>query len=217
MIKKLGIIEHQEFVEFTDLLNAHKDKLEADVSNYAKGRSKLWLNHQWDLKDKVFTPGVQDSKIWDICKQWFPEADLGLAAYGSIGITPHRDDSYADFRCVGINLGWIESWYYDGGDPSGGRQENLGNDGRYPEYRWTRDQYRTMPRTYTMGPGTVFEFNCKNPHGCNGPAKDRWGIFLWKVSNKFRDNFNNRIVSEGLAELDNKALDELYSDVGGEG
>lgn len=190
MIKKLGIIDTEDFNQLVHSLNKHKKNLDYDFSNYARGRSKLWLNAEWDLKDRMFYPALKEPKIWSICKKWFPEAELGLAAYGSVGIKPHRDDSYADYRAVGINLGSIESWYYDGGNPKEGRHEDLGHSGRYPEYRWTRQQYKSMPVNYTMAPGTVFEFNCKNPHGCNNPSSDRWGLFLWKVHPKFRDQFN---------------------------
>jgi hypothetical protein len=174
-ITKLGIIEPQQVKEITDHLNDNKDRLEADFSNYAKGRQKFWLQHQWDLKDRTFIKGHNDPWLWSICKQWMPDADLGLACHGPIGIKPHRDDSYADWRGVGINLGEIESWSYDC---------------QYPEFKWTRETNPSNPRIIPVPVGGVFEFNTKNLHGANKPAEDRWAIFLWKVNPKFRDLFN---------------------------
>lgn len=186
MIKGITVLDDKQQQQLVSLLEQHRQDLTSDHSTYARGRQKLWLQHEWNLKDRSFKPAIQDKELWDICKQWMPDADMALAAYGSVGIKPHRDDSYADYRSVGINLGDIESWYYDGGDPESPLSDNYGNDGRYPEYQWTREQLKSKPRNYRLKAGTVFEFNCKNPHGCNDPSPDRWGIFLWRVNKKFR-------------------------------
>ncbi|MBO77045.1 MAG: hypothetical protein CME17_06385 [Gemmatimonadetes bacterium] len=173
-IRKLGIIQPQTVETITNHLADKMDRLAPDMSNYARNRQRYWLQHEWDLKNREFIPAIRDERIWNYCKHWMPDADLGLVVYGPIGITPHRDDSYADWRGVGINLGEIESWYYDC---------------QYPNYYWTRDKNPSDPVNYQIPVGGVFEFNTKNPHAANNPAKDRWAIFLWKISKKFRAQF----------------------------
>ena len=176
MLNALGMVQPEQMEQIIAHLEKRKSNLESDVSNYAKGRLRYWLQHEWSLKEKTFIPGCKDERLWNWCKHWMPDADLGLVVYGSVGIKPHRDDSYADWRGVGINLGEIESWYYDC---------------QYPEFRYTKIRNESNPIHYNVPPGTVFEFNTKNPHGAINPDPNRWAIFLWKVSKKFRENFNN--------------------------
>ena len=171
MLNSLGQINPDNLAQITEHLNSNRDRLTTDVSSYAKDRQRYWLQHEWDLGKRTFTPATQDERIWRYCKTWMPDADLGLVVYGPIGITPHRDDSYADWRCVGINLGAVEAWYYDC---------------QYPEFRWTPDTNASNPKHHDMPPGSVFEFNCKNPHAAINPAPDRWAIFLWKLNRKFQ-------------------------------
>ena len=174
-IAQLGLINSKTVETITDHLNGHKDRLELDVSNYARNRKRYWLQRKWNLDNKTFEPGIIDERIWKYCKHWMPEADLGLVVYGPIGIKPHRDDSYADWRGVGINLGEIESWYYDC---------------QYPEFFYTKNKNESNPIHYNIPVGGVFEFNTKNPHAAINPHQDRWAIFLWKVSHKYRADFN---------------------------
>jgi len=158
----------------TDYLSTTKHHLGHDISRYAFNRQRYWLNNEWDLKDRCFKPAVKDERLWNYCKHWMPDADLGLVVYGSVGITPHRDDSYADYRAVGINLGQVKSWYYDC---------------QYPKFHWTKDTNPSNPKYYDLEVGGVYEFNCKNPHAAIEPAADRWAIFLWRVCNKYREQF----------------------------
>ena len=180
MLNKLGQIDIVNLNKIIDHLNSHKYRLTRDVSTYAKGRQRYWLQHEWDLKNRKFIPAIKDERIWKYCKYWMPDADLGLIVHGPVGITPHRDDSYADWKAVGINLGELESWNYNC---------------EYPEFRWARDEDKnpSNPQNYDIGPGTVFEFNCKNLHAAVNPADDRWAIFLWKISHKYRQQFNREI------------------------
>ena len=176
MINKITLLPQQRVERIVSHLERHKNRLKPDVSNYSKGRMRYWLNHEWDLKSRKFSPGVQDPRLWTFCKELMPEADLGLVAYGSIGIGPHRDDSYADWRAIGINLGDLEAWHYDC---------------QYPEFKWTRDRNPSNPQNYEIRIGHVFEFNCKNPHAAINPKENRWAIFLWKISQKFRTQFQH--------------------------
>lgn len=179
MVRELGIIEPKRLQGVLTHLGNNKHNLKPDVSNYARNRQRYWLQHEWSLNKRVFLPAVKDKRLWTFCKEWMPDADLGLVVHGPVGIQPHRDDSYADWRGVGINLGKIESWYYDC---------------QYPEFRWTKDRNPSNPRTYQIPIGGVFEFNTKNLHGVNNPASDRWAIFLWKISSKFRNQFEQEVL-----------------------
>lgn len=175
LLRPLTILPVSRWQRVVRHLEATKEaRCQLDHSSYAQGRSKYWLQWEWSLKERRFVPGVKDNYLWNFCKEFFPEADLGLVCTGSVGIRPHRDDSYADWRAVGLNLGELESWYYDC---------------QYPEFRWTPHQRPSNPQHYKLSAGTVFEFNCKNLHGAVNPAKNRWGVFLWKVSPKLRQQF----------------------------
>jgi hypothetical protein len=170
MLNHLGRIQPANLTALVRHLESHPDRLTSDISSYAKDRKSYWLQHKWDLGSRSFTPALRDERIWNYCRYWMPDADLGLVVHGPIGITPHRDDSYADWRAVGMNLGGLEAWYYDC---------------QYPEYKWTRETNPSNPQHHSMPAGAVFEFNCKNPHAAINPAPDRWAIFLWKLSPKF--------------------------------
>jgi hypothetical protein len=170
-LNRLGRIQPSNLAQLTEHLEQTSERLTPDISSYARNRKRYWLQHEWDLKQRTFTPAIRDERLWAYCKYWMPQADLGLVVYGPIGIQPHRDDSYADWRAVGINLGTIDAWYYDC---------------QYPDYRWTKNTNPSNPQHHSLQPGTVFEFNCKNPHAAINPAENRWAIFLWKLSPKFK-------------------------------
>ena len=174
-IKMLRQLSENDIQALTTHLDSLTPWLEDDVSNYAKGRKRFWLQHEWDLRNRTFSPALKDERLWTFCKRMMPSADLGLAVYGPVGISLHRDDSYADYRSVGINLGEVDGWVYDC---------------QYPEFRWTRNTNPTNTRNLKLPVGAVFEFNCKNPHAVINPATDRWAIFLWDVGHKFRQAFN---------------------------
>jgi hypothetical protein len=185
-LKILGTITNTSVEKLVAYLSKHKNRLQQDVSSYAPGRNRYWLQFEWDLRNKTFTSGHEDPVLWKYCKQWMPDADLGLVVHGPVGIKPHRDDSYADWRGVGINLGKIGSWSYDCQYPY------YWGDGPEGE-RWSDYMMKCNapnPQNHDIPVGGVFEFNTKNLHGVNDPAEDRWAIFLWKVSKKFRTNFN---------------------------
>jgi len=173
-IKKLQTLPDSRTSRIVTHLENNSVHLEQDISNYAKGRQRYWLNYKWDLANRHFSHGVKDTRLWNFCKEIFPKADLGLVVYGGVGIDLHRDDSYADWRGVGINLGEIEAWVYDC---------------QYPNFHWTPTTNESNPKRYKMNPGDVFQFNTKNPHSALNPAEDRWAIFLWHVNRKFRNKF----------------------------
>jgi hypothetical protein len=148
--------------------------LQPDVSRYAVGRQRLWLNRGWDLGARRFMAGHQDPTLWSWCQRLWPDAELGLIVYGSVGIDRHRDDSYADYRAVSINLGEVGGWGFQ----------------QFRDHIGPGPQTERPPIVLRPKPGTIIEFNCKDPHWVESPAPDRWGINLWSVAPKYRDLFD---------------------------
>jgi hypothetical protein len=165
---------HQRWL--IEKLESHREALTPDVSNYAKGRLRYWLQYQALLRrDGGYTnDAVRDEELWAFLQQIYPEAQLGLAIYGEVGIGPHRDHTYADPHGVAINLGEVEGWSYQN------RRTSLA---LYPELP---DAPTTIfhPRV-----GAVWHFNTKNLHAVINPAPDRWAVFLWKISQRERAHF----------------------------
>jgi hypothetical protein len=150
--------------------------LQADVSNYAKGRMRLWLKWQYNLKDGGISPAIEPSqRLWNyctaICKLTKFEPDLGLVAKGNTGISLHRDARYADFKAVSIQIGKAE-WTYDC---------------QYPAYGWVPNEKKnpSNPETIVLEDCAVV-FNCKNPYTARPLSEDRYSINLWKFSSKYR-------------------------------
>jgi hypothetical protein len=156
-------------------LDTLKDRLVPDVSTYAVGRQRFWLQAEGPLSQTgSFKLGVIDHKLWEWCLRVFPGAQLGLAAYGPVGIRLHRDTSYADYEAVSINLGEVGAWLYDD---------------QYPAFNaWAPAEACNTSdlRDMALPVGAVTRFNCKNPHQVVDPAEDRWSINLWRVSRKYR-------------------------------
>lgn len=181
MINFLAKISQENVDSLVEYLNNnYADNLGTDVSNYAKGRRRSWLQYEGPLSDeRSFEPGIQDERIWNyvtkLCSKFDWEPELGLISRGG-KITRHRDAAYADFRSIGINLGKV-TWCY----------ERI-----YPMYAWVPSEQTLNPTEISkieMTGGEVFEFNCKNPHWTENVDPDRWGINLWRVSRKKRSEF----------------------------
>lgn len=161
-------------------------QLRPDVSNYAPGRLRVWLQMEWQLRERDFVPAYRPSEaFWQRCCQLCYETggfcpDLGLVAKGERGIALHRDDSYAAFQAVSIQLGKAE-WTYDH---------------QYPGYEWVPDrQLRPSdPQTIEVE-NEIIVFNCRNRHAARPLEAERWSINLWKVSTRFRAAFQQAQLS----------------------
>lgn len=196
----LTVIQAEISPEVVSYVEANRDRLTKDVSNYAKGRMRAWigleapLTERHDFQKAAF--GYQDW-LWgwlsEFCNQHLNfDPELGLIHVGGAdcsdpeempingrggecGIRSHRDAGYADFKAVGINLSGTASFGY------------------WPHYpdqdRWSKEQNNpAQPQIVQMQPGTCVVFNCKNPHfGQAGP--NRWCINAWRVSKKRRESF----------------------------
>ena len=136
--------------------------MELDVSNYARGRRRLWLNHEIDLRTGQISLGYQHKTIWKFCQKVYPGCDVGLISFGgsvngidSTGkIRWHRDHSYAMPKAITINLGDAAFGY---GEPE--------------------------RKLYRLRNAQVVEFNCKVEHSLIEIRSDiRFGINLWRFN-----------------------------------
>ena len=88
-----------------------RPSLRPDVSNYAKGRTRGWLEREMPLgKTQRERPGLKAPLLWDVLSAiWMrhlPEhLETGLAICGEVGISPHRGASYARSITMSVNLG----------------------------------------------------------------------------------------------------------------
>lgn len=148
-------------------LDAHvKPHLAPDVSNYAPGRQRAWLEIEAPLgPTRPWRPGLQSARLWPaLCAIWhraYPntDPDLGLVIHGSTGIEWHRDASYAQAACLLINLGsCVFEIDRDRGSPPGEPRD---------------------PVAMQLQPGAVLSFNCKHLHRVTHAVTTRWSIVLW--------------------------------------
>ena len=86
--------------------------LAPDVSNYARGRQRAWLEIEAPLgPTQPWRPGLASHRLWPwlaaVWRRIHPDTDpqVGLAISGNTGIAWHRDASYAHARAVLVNLG----------------------------------------------------------------------------------------------------------------
>ena len=142
-----------------------RPSLTPDVSNYARGRVRCWLNLEAPLSNRQdWRPGLQVPDLWRHLKTIWQRAGMGgeapdtaLAIYGEIGIRPHRDATYAANLALTVNLGRVRwGWTPDRGS----------NDDR--DMVWQ-----------TLTGGEVLKFDCKHRHAAH-PAPDRWAIVCWR-------------------------------------
>ena len=140
--------------------------LQADVSNYAKGRMRVWLPYEAPLDspqlfNRPFVPGLLHDELWqfivDLCAKHGFTAQVALASKGG-SIKPHRDTTYAAEWSFAINLG---------------------------ECDWSISSSRDLAKPdYSMHlkGGEVFKFNCKHVHSVSNVAPNRWAINVWAIA-----------------------------------
>ena len=99
--------------DVTNHLSSLSHQLRPDVSNYAKGRQRMWLNTEYplSLKYQQFRPGINDRKLWGWIQNIWAKSQLSgqpesaLAIYGNVPIDFHTDAPCAAPECIQINLG----------------------------------------------------------------------------------------------------------------
>jgi len=178
MFKIVQMISQETIKTITNHLDeVIEPTLTPDVSRYAVGRMRSWLQYAAPLGSYAWQPGVRDPRLWSYLTRVSARhgftPDLGLVSKGG-HILPHRDAGYSNAMAMGINLGEC-TWEYQR---------------CHPGFRWIRNQDESAPtETYHLTGGEVFFFNCKNPHSVKHASADRWAINLWTVSKKGMSGF----------------------------
>lgn len=150
--------------------------LTPDVSNYAKGRLRVWLGPEPFLSNpKKTKPGLQVGEKFlarlEELIEW--EFEFCLVTYSGdenpIGIDPHRDAGFADFEARSVHVSGECRFDYWMGRESFGAGPNLKH--------YTAEDSPT--HSLLLQPGQVTKFNCKNLHAAS-PGVRRWNINFWR-------------------------------------
>ena len=149
-----------------------------DVSSYARGRKRVWLQTEYPLSmtHQEFRPGIDDERLWSwIQKLWYKAGyeeppESALAIHGNVPIAFHPDAPAAAPESLQINLGGTE--FIIDGSPIWKRKGKI--------------YTPTFPVTHTLDMGEVSKFNCKHVHSTVNPKSDRWSIIVWRISDKAR-------------------------------
>lgn len=195
MIEILGTIPKQKVQEVIDYLNKNTEAhLGVDVSNYAKGRRRTWLQYEAPLSpSQRWKHGDKDEYLWDfILTTLAPYGivpELGLVSKGG-QIDFHRDAAYAEFKAFAINLGFV-TWEY-----------LLG----YPMYSWVpKSQMIDPPKliSYDMQGGEVFQFNSKNQHRAINPHPERWAFNMWNIKPQAKEDRDYQLSGRNVLQAYN--------------
>lgn len=186
----IKVISANQQKQIREYLNAHQGLLQSDVSKYAQGRQRYWIEHEAILNSKGerYKPAAKLERLWNFAQATYsqavefaglnykPTAALGLVAYGAIGIDSHRDDTYADYPAVSINISSEPTlWGYKA---------------EYPEFKYSTKQLEEPEIIYEIPPGAVVLFNCKNPHRVAICDDTRYSINLWAIAPKCQKHFD---------------------------
>lgn len=199
MVKLVSILPLAKQHKLRNYLNKHRALLESDTSSYGVGRQRYWLEHQPILGScgKQYQPAIQHPQFWQFCQTIYRRAmrvalpdqatlkpDLGLVAYGGVGIRQHRDDPYAACPAVSINLSTATTqWGYTA--------TYVGYEKRRP--RQISEEIHHLP------PGAIIIFNSQNPHRVINPDRERWSINLWRISSSCRPYFQSYLDGAPMA------------------
>ena len=146
-----------------------RPRLTPDVSNYAKGRTRCWLEREMPLgKTQREKPGLKAPVLWDaLSRIWMRHLpgrpETGLAICGEVGISPHRDASYACPITMSVNLGPAR-WFHD---------RNRHGD--------TRGRIVRPDEWQVLHGGEVLVFDSKHPHAAQPLDPKRWVVILWQT------------------------------------
>ena len=140
--------------------------LSKDVSNYAKDRTRCWLEWEPTLTNKpTYTSALSIPHLWNIIQTIWNKVgipglpNVGLVVHGEVGIRPHRDASYASDIAMTINLGRVTwGWSFDKGA--------------------NHERHLTW---YNLVGGEILVFDCKHLHSAKDVDPNRWAIVAWKI------------------------------------
>ncbi|MEM9807767.1 MAG: hypothetical protein AAF959_21075 [Cyanobacteria bacterium P01_D01_bin.56] len=194
MFKLISILPVAKQRKLRLYLQKNHTLLTLDTSSYGVGRQRYWLEHEPILGSggRHYQPAVQKAQFWHFCQTIYQRAnhialpdsepakpDLGLVAYGKVGIRSHRDDPYAACPAVSINLSTtLTQWGYT---PTYSSYEK-----RHPK--------RATEEIHHLPPGAIVIFNSQNPHRVINPDPERWSINLWRVASSCRPYFESYLT-----------------------
>ena len=164
-------------------LNSLSGNLRPDVSNYANGRMRMWIETEYPLspKHQRFQPGIRDERLWGWIHRIWEQSQLAgtpeaaLAIYGKVPIEFHPDSPSAAPEAIQVNLGGTR-FIHDTVVAT-----NANRNGRI--------YTPTAPIEHTLDKGEVTRFNCKHVHATSDPKPDRWSIIVWRISNYQRQAY----------------------------
>lgn len=181
-IQIVKVISLEQQIQVREALDSLQSNLTKDVSRYAVGRPRLWLEKEAILTQasggKQFKDAIKHERLWNWCCKIYEMAankcqvkrnqcHLGLVAYGSVGIQWHRDASYANYFAVSINISTEPTlWGYQACRSSFGAGAN---------------DESAEKQIYEIPPGGIVAFNCKNPHAVIRCDDTRYSINLWNA------------------------------------
>ena len=142
--------------------------LAPDVSNYARGRQRAWLEIEAPLgPTQPWRPGLASARLWPwltrVWQRFHPASrpDVGLAVFGDTGIAWHRDAAYARSDALIVNLGPAVFEIDAARDSANGRPLD--------------------PHSLDLVGGEVLAFDCKHQHRVVDADPARWSIVLWRL------------------------------------
>lgn len=150
--------------------------LKPDVSNYAKGRLRTWLNKEPSLSSptKIYEGTQVNEKVLKRLAELIEwDFDFCLVTYSgddAIGISPHRDASYADYEAYALHIsGECKFDYWMG-------REEFGKSPNKKEFNIKAEE---PTHSLILSPGDLVHFNCKNVHAAS-PSARRWNANFWR-------------------------------------
>jgi hypothetical protein len=90
-----------------DYCNQIKHHAHSEQARCAKGRQNFWLQAEPNYSNGLYQKAVIDQHLWEICKNFFPQADLAQVYFAdnNKGIDWHRDAVYCQPTARILNLG----------------------------------------------------------------------------------------------------------------
>ena len=183
MFEKYAQLEKSTCDHVINHLDSLSDNLNPDISNYARGRQRFWVQTEYplSLKYQQFRTGVRDKRLWDWVNEVWHKSGLGgepesaLAIYGGVPIEFHPDAPCAAPNAVQINLGGTV--FIHDSAPAGQQNRN------------GRIYTPTSPVEHTLDRGEITRFNCKHVHATVDPQPDRWSMIVWQISQHGRSAY----------------------------
>ena len=142
--------------------------LAPDVSNYAKGRERAWLEIEAPLgPTQPWRAGLASERLWPwltrVWRRFHPDTQpaVGLAIRGDVGIAWHRDAAYARSDALIVNLGPAVFEIDAARDSRNGRPLD--------------------PLSFDLVGGEILAFDCKHQHRVLDADPARWSVVLWRM------------------------------------